>query len=422
MAGGGFGGGPWGGGPWGGSGSGDVGTDLDEVLTLSEALDIVLPFQVVGAISLSPFLVRVDFSHIVEPSHVPNFNPGNYPILPTLTVTGVSPGPTTRSVLLDTLEQGAVVYTVEVFNAESSGGDPIDLLNNDATFAGFPIAPTFFATAQSRTKVQFSFAQEMTQNFELLDPASYSITDLQGTPVPITSVALAGPSPVSRISFTLGAELDPGGYYVANILTSAVVTIIGVAITPPTDLFQWGEMQEAIRHLRPMEVRIQDFSGEVSGGLLGQPLGQVFFSPSLDAAAPNSSIQVDSLAVCTRAFDVYTVPVPPDPPLLATFAPNAPASTLGGNTTDAVLFAGFNHPNRLQEAQINLTDNPADTYGGAADGPADATLDEPLDPNFISLLNNPFWETFGGSGATFITADNLAPIPPGSSSNINLQP
>jgi len=422
MAGGGFGGGPWGGGPWGGSGTGEGNAIVAETLTLSEALDITLLFKVTGAISLSPFLVRVDFSHIVEPTHIPNFSPGNYLILPSLTVTGVSPGPTTRSVLLDTLEQGAVIYTVEVFNAESSGGDPIDLANNDATFAGFPIAPTFFATAQSRTKVQFTFAQEMTQNAELLDPASYSITDLQGTPVPITSIALAGPAPVSRIAFTLGAELDPGGYYVANILSLAVVTIVGVSITPPTDLFQWGEMQEAVRHLRPMEVRIQDFSGEVSGGLLGEPFGQVFFSPSLDAAAPNSSIQVDSLAVCTRAFDVYTVPVPPDPPVLATWSPNAPVTTLGGDTTDSVLFAGFDRPNRVQEAQINLSDNPTDTYGGATDGPADATLDEPLDPAFISLMNNPHWETFGGAGVTFITADNLAPIPAGSSSNINLQP
>ena len=415
---GGYGGGA--GGSWGSFSGGTPPAPVSETetLTLSEAITVSLPLTVVGAISLNPFLVRLDFSHPVDLGFGPTLTIGNYSIFPLLTVTGVNPSGDTRQLLIDTSEQGGVAYTLTVAAGRSTAGDLLDLANNTAVFAGFPIAPSFFATAQSRTKVQLTFSQEMTQDAALTDPASYTLTDLQGAPVPITAVNITGPTPISRVRFTLGAELDPGGYYVATVST-AVTTIVGLTITPDTDLFQWQEMQNAFRGVAPMVIPIENFTGEVTSGLLGQPAGQVFFSPSLEALAPNSSIQVDDVQVCTKAFDVYTPPSIPDPNPLTTWSAVTPNSVIGTE----VLYASFDRPNRMQEVQINLQGYlEQDTYTPPVDGPADATLDEPLDPNFISYLNNPFWETFGGAGTTFILADNLAPIPPGGSSNINLQP
>lgn len=156
--------------------------------------------------------------------------------------------------------------------------------------------------------------------------------------------------------------------------------------------------------------------------LLGEPLGQIFFSPALDTSVPaDSTIQVDSVSVCTRAYDVYEFPTLPDPHPLTTFG----ATWHNGsvlNDADSVLQATAE---RLGQAQIILSDHPQDTWSGAADGPADATLQETFDQTKVALLNvdeTAGWVLFDGVGTPFICADNLAPIGPGATTNINLQP
>jgi hypothetical protein len=140
----------------------------------------------------------------------------------------------------------------------------------------------------------------------------------------------------------------------------------------------------------------------------------VFFSPSLDVAAPNSAIQVDSVSVCTRAFDVYTPPAPLDPNPLYTWSNNGPAGNLGAGI---VLFTTFD---RLLGARLDLNIKPSDALGPYVDGPAVAILAQPFDPAYVSLLNNSYWNTFPGT-VTFITANNLAPIPPGPTVVITLE-
>lgn len=426
MAGGGFGGGPFGGGPWGGaapSGAGAQTADVADTITRTDGLTIqqtgsvtvsetivlsesatgTVPFGVLSAIALSPFQVRVFFSETIDQGYAPNFDPSNYTIAG-ITVTAVAEAPTPDSLVLTTSEQGPFVYTVVVSsNVKADSGGFIGAANS-AIFAGWPIQPTFFATGQSRTRVQLTFSTAMVQNTEYTDPASYTITDMNQTVLPITAATAVGPSPNRRLALDLGVELVPGGYYVATIVDPAVIAVNTLPVVPDADLFQWNEAPRPIGS-QPIFIRISDFTGEVSGGILGQPAGQVFFSPSLEAPAPNSSIQVDEISVCTRAFDVYTPPGPIDPEPLYTFG-GAVSSTLG----NSVLWAPFD---RLLGAQINLEDHPADTLGPYTDGPATATLEEPLDITYLSLLNNSFWTLFDGVGTPFITANNLAPIPPG---------
>jgi hypothetical protein len=410
---GGFGGGPWGGGPWGGAAlAGLTDVNVADTVPVADSLAVYLPLQVDAALALSPFLVLVTFSHHLDTGYAPNFQTTSYSIAG-LIVLAVGEGPNAFSVVLTTDEQGPFNYTVVVSDARSTAGDPIDPFDNSALFAGWPIIPTFFATAQSRTKVQFTFSAAMLQNAAYTDPASYTFTDMNGVNLPILSVTAVGTSPNQRLALELGTDLVPGGYYVATIISLLVQNLFTVNITPNTDLFQWNEAPRPVT-VTPIHIKLSNFTGEVTGGLLGQPLGQIFFSPSLEAVAPNSSIQVDEVSVCTRAFDVYTPPSPPDPNPLYTFSTGGPSGTLGG----AVLWARFD---RLLGAQINLGLNQTDNLGLYADGPAVAILAEPFDPAYISLLNNSFWTTFDGVGTPFITANNLGPIPPGPITVITLQ-
>lgn len=389
---GGWGSNPWGGGAYGGSLLGSV--DLVEGVPVSEGLDVYVPLRLDAAAAINAFLVELTFSHDLDLGFTPILSPSNYGITPSLSVYSVSPGPAPNQVRLITAEQAPVVYTLTVSQAKSVPGDVIDPAHRQLNFAGFPIAPTFFATAQSRMKVQLTFSTAMLQNAEFTDPASYSLTDLQGNAITINSVVASGTSPIRRVTFALDSELDPGGYYVATLLSNQIKTTGGLTISPETDLFQWNEMSAPI-NVGPLVIRLLDFSGEVTTGLLGQPAGQVFFSPALDADAPGSSIQVDSVSLCTRAYDVYEMPELPDPPLLYTFGGNGPGATavLGPST---VLFTTAE---RLGLARVNLTDSQQDTMPTAVDGPADATLVETIDITRAAFLNDSRWRTYPAVGA-----------------------
>lgn len=431
---GGFGGGNWGNNPFGAFGGGPAFSEtlsetvpvieslsslagyvetLAEAVSVVEALSILFPIKVVAAEAPTPFTVRVFFSAPLDPFFAPNFDPANYTIAG-LTVTEAFPGIDPNTVLLVTTEQGPFTYTVVAASAQSATGDTLDPLHDSADFPGFPVAPTFFATAQSRRKVQLTFATAMVQNLAYTSTVSYLLTDIDGNPIPLVSATPVGPTPNQRLDLVPATDLVPGGYYVVTIVSVQVRTLIAdFLITPNADIFQWKETPRPVPTI-PIVLSISAFSGEVSGGLLGQPLGQVFFSPSLDLAAPNSAIQVDSISVCTKAFDTYTPPSPPDPSPLYTFSAGGPSGTLGG----AVLFTTFD---RLLGAKLNLSIEPTDSFAPAVTGPAVAILQEVFDPAFISLLNNSFWTMFNGSGNPFITANNLAPIPPGPTQVIILE-
>lgn len=405
---------PYGTSPWAGVASGPI--EVSETVAISENLDIVLPLRLLAATSLTPYLIQLDFSHALNYGFAAILDPANYNIVPSLTIVSVS-SQSPNSVILSTEEQDPVIYTITVDQAESSSGDTIDAGSKTAVSAGFGATPTFFAAAQSRRKIQLVFSEEMEQNSDLTNVSSYLVTDLNLTAVSIDSVETYGPTPVQRVTLSLGADLDPGGYYVVWVTSLNIKTSGGLNLSPTYDMFQWGEMQAPV-FSAPLSIDISRFSGEVSGGLLGEPLGQVFFSPALGAAIADSSIQVDSVSCCTRAYDVYTMPSLPDPQPLATWGADQAYSSLIGSS-DSVLWAPAD---RLGLARTDLSDFQEETMPQAVDGPADATLQETFDQSRVSLLNVDDWGLYDGVVTSFKTADNLTPIPAGTTTNVNLQP
>jgi hypothetical protein len=408
-------GGGWGLGPWGGAAPSELPQDVTESVSVTESLSVYVPLKVLSAAVLSNVFVEITYSHAVDPSFGPNVDPGNFSISPSLIVVGaVITGPNT--VRLQTLQQSNVLYTITVAQGRSTPGDALDPLFDTATFTGALTAPSFFAAAQSDTKVMLTFSNEMEVDVEFTDPTNYDIRDFHGNTIVINTVVAQGPAPIRRATLELDSNLAKGGYYVAEV-DPAVTTTTALSISPTTDVFQWASMEAPI-FTGPIVVPIENFSGEVSDGILGDPDGLVFFSPALDVAVASSVIEIDEISVCTRAYDVYEAPQPLDPPFLYTFSPVGAAATsvLGVGT---VLWAP---PERVGLAHFELSEFAEDTMPTAVDGPADAILSEPIDITRASFLNDVRWQTFGGIATVFMTADNLTPIGPGPTTNISLQP
>jgi len=287
------------------------------------------------------------------------------------------------------------------------------LVSEDLGIVENGASASFYATAQSDRKVQLTFAVPMVVNAALTTPANYTVRDLVGNLIPVDSVHTTGLLPISRVYLELGADLRAGGFYTVMV-HSSVRTYADIPVYPPTVVFQWAEMAPPT-YERPLTISTRDFSGEVSEGLLGQPLGQVFFSPALNSPIGDSVIQVDEVSVCTKAYDEYHFPELRDPPMLRTFSRGAPPSLLNEATI-------WTPAERQGLARMNLADSEADTLLPPISGPATSTMREPIDITRAAFLNDNRWQLFGGTATVFITAENLTPIGPGPTIVRTLEP
>lgn len=166
------------------------------------------------------------------------------------------------------------------------------------------------------------------------------------------------------------------------------------------------KISEAIRVLP----EVQEGLDPSTTALFGVPNGQVFFSPALlPSLTTPSSISVDEVQVCTRAYDVYKFPEEIDPLPLYTHGGGLVPSFGSVLSPGFVLFSNFA---RLTGMQTNLTSTPKDDVPRPVDVGASIVLKQVYDPNRFSLLNNPAWHLFDNSGRPFITADNLSPVGP----------
>lgn len=372
------------------------------------------PYGLESATALSPNLVRLRYTSIFDVGFPALTSIANYHIFPALTVYTVIIE-SVQTVLLITSTQSDVVYTVTIDDARGYFGQPLDPALDSATFTGIPISPSFVAVATRKTRVRAIFSEAMLLNATLVNPAKYVLTDLNFNPIPILSVTPEQSSDIISTMLTLGADLTDERHYLLRIL-SGFVTAHGVPLTPSTAVFQWVENTQRI------SIPLEAFSGETQEGLLGEHSGLVFFSPALETSAANSIIQVDSVYVCTRAYDEYQFPQMPDPAVLFTHGSGITATPSVTVLNSNVLWAKFP---RLSEATLELENHLADTVPTAVSGPCDATLTEPWDLDYVSLQNNVAWKIFDNAGTPpryFITADNLAPIPSGSTVTYNLEP
>lgn len=143
--------------------------------------------------------------------------------------------------------------------------------------------------------------------------------------------------------------------------------------------------------------------------LFGRPEGLVFFSPSL-ANVANSTIQVDEVSTCTKAYDSYTFPEQEEPSRpLYTYSPLKSLTRVGSD----VLLRGST--TRAGGAVIELAVTERDQVDPAVDLDASFLLVETYPPARASLLSNPGWATFTTGilppKYVFKTLDNSSPLP-----------
>lgn len=411
----GFGGSGWGGGPWGGILSSFVTPTIDVTVSdtitiLSDDISYNTPLRVSQAVALSLLSVRVDFSQAVDPTYPPLSLISNYTI-PGLVVTGVTIFSPTQVVLQTTPAQLAITYVVTVGDAVSLNGDFLGA-DDSAAFNGFVVVPTFFAGAESPIKVEVRFSTAMLVNAALTNPASYSLVATDGgAVVPISSVTISEATPKTRVTLHLGANLVSKNYY-ALVLSNTILSLVGSNVSPNMYIFQWADMTQPV-FITPLEVPIRDFSGEIRGGLLGEPDGQVFFSPAFEDVSAQSTIQLEEVSVCTKAFDTYEVPSIPDPIPLMTFSRGI-TSVIGPTS---VLWATAE---RLGQARLNVSLKQVDALPQAYDSPCYGTLVETIDITKASFLNDIRWNMFPGT-TVFQTASNLTSIGPGPTSRVTLE-
>lgn len=368
-------------------------------------------FGVAAVRSLNSVQVRVTFTDLIDFSYSAILNPANYSFDNGLSALLVAID-SAQSVRITTSAQSEISYELVVASGRSLSGALIDPALDTGSFVGIMATRSFAAVAVAPATVRLLFGSPLTTNAALTTAGSYTITDLNGVPVPVLSARTEVLTHPTTVVLTLDSALTPTQGYQVTV-DSAVLTEAGAIVTPSTEPFMW------IEPTKNFTFPIRDFAGEIRGGLLGNHNGLVFFSPALDAPVANSIIQVDTVDVCTTAYDTYTPPQLIDPSPLFTYSPQGPSSLLGPS---AVLFARWN---RLVEAQVNVSDLRADTLPLALSSGATGTLTETWDITKVSLLNSPGWKTFDNTSEPplyFKTADNTAPIPAGATSVVVLEP
>lgn len=367
------------------------------------------PFQVESAVSLGLTSVRLEFTDLLDFTFGPTLAPSNYVISPPLVVLAVIQE-SAKSLVLLTTAQSNITYTVTATVGRSLFDTLLDQFHNQATFLGSQQSPTFFGVATTPTRVRAVFQQPMLLDANLTDPSNYTLEDVRGFPITVFSVTPEQPTNPSSVLLSLATPLVTQNFYELTLSTT-IHTTLGSPVDPPTSVFQW------VSTPNQTTVSVGAFSGEVQNGLYGIHNGLVFFSPALVTSAANSIIQVDEIDVCTKAFDEYHFPLEVDPLPFFTFGGTispAPQSLLN---SAASLWVNFP---RLFEAKLELGFHPSDVMPQAVDGPVSATFQEPWAIDRVALLNNASWRLFDNTGLTvpptFITADNLTPIPPGPTS------
>ena len=362
--------------------------------------------EVLSASALSPYTVVVRFGAALSPSSPAVTNPASYifePLSGSTTPTPVSAlVATPYSVRITTTEMAYGRYRVLVDGAlVDVDGNSLDPAHNSATFVAPARGTPFRAVAVGPRRVRLVFTLDLQQDDGLTDPSNYTISDFSGNAIRVSAVTFE-PSQ-SAVTLTLADDLYSTRWYVADV-GAGVSGQGGLPILPSKAGFQY------VRTARTATFPVRGFTGEVRGGLYGNPAGLLFFSPALTTSAANSTISVDRVSACTQAYDTYRPP-PPRPP-------TPPGIFLGGGPAGSgVLWAPWA---KLGETRLDLelgstaTPFSTDTVPEASDGPCTLTLQERWDPSRVSLLNNPAWRTYDQTATVtppmFICASNLTPI------------
>ena len=211
----------------------------------------------------------------------------------------------------------------------------------------------------------------------------------------------------------VGMSLQQGGTGYAVSITESMSSRVEVVPSsqPITDSVHQVSLAETYQVRESLAI-LPELPGPLSESqrrLFGRPDGLVFFTPSLTNVA-NSTIQVDDVKACTKAYDSYAFPPQEDAKTgLFTYASTAPLSKIG---TD-VLLGGSR--TRTGGVTFNLHNTEEDDVEPVVDLDASFLLTQTTDPERASLLNNPGWATFTPGIVppkyVFKTLDNSSPLP-----------
>ena len=377
------------------------------------------PFGAISAQSQTPYAATVTFNDLLDFTYLPNLDPTNYSI-PGLSVLAVSQY-TAATVWLETSAQSNVLYTVTIGFARDYFQRPLDPSLNQVTFQGDLAQATMTPVAVSDYKVRVVFSEVMLDDSNLRNALNYVVTDMSGNVITVDSATPEQPSNVVSVALSLDSPLVTDNTYQVTIDSSVHTLTGGLSVTPDTVKFFWVE-----ETVDPILIPFKEFTGEVANSIFGNPNGLVFFSPALNVSTPNSVIQVEEVDVCTTAFDTYQMPQPIDPIPLYTFGLGQPAGSVLGPGAGTCLWAPFP---RLAEAQFILSNTGShyvELVPHASDGMVVAIFQESWNLADVALLNNPAYVLFElglpdppppatvpVTQVQFITANNLAPIPPG---------
>lgn len=181
--------------------------------------------RVASAVALSQTQVRVVFDEAMQ-NDAALANPVNYTLTPaggsvarTASLASPQPGgfPTFVDVFLDgEMTDGVANYTVEVNNVADVGGNPIDVVFNDAIYDGIGIQPragNARGVAPAFTEVELSYNEAVKQvnagnGDDALNPANYAIV---GTSVVTVNSVNAGPT-ANTVELVITGMVDLGVY------------------------------------------------------------------------------------------------------------------------------------------------------------------------------------------------------------------
>jgi len=353
-------------------------------------------FRLLSAESLNSYTVVLQFNAPLNLSYAPNYLPVNY-VIPGLTVSRVTQNPSNpTSVILRTSKQQYILYTVTVLDVQNIQADTPDPQHRFAEFTGYSLTARFNARALAANRIRLFFYQPMLADNVLRHHNSYAVQNENGVYNPVLSATLEQPSNVTSVVLTLQNNLVSTEWYRVDV-SGLIKTVGGLSVIPRSATFQWVSRPPSV------QVGIDKFTGEARGGLFGNPMGQVFFSPALEEPLANSAIEVEEVAVCTTAYDSYTVPQPIDPFPLYTWKKHQPLRGLGAGV---VLWGAFP---RLMDAKFDLVSR----YEDEAEPPSDGAVSLSFSYSSYTTLNSNRWTLHAPYNENpFQTASNLSPMGP----------
>jgi len=355
-----------------------------------------VPLYGIGEVQvISDTLLRVVYTSYFDTGFAPLTDASNYSLTPSTSIYSVTvESPYTLILNVAPLSGGQ--YTLTVTQGLGYYNEPLDLSLASFTFtiAAGASGVVIHAIADRRVRIQFPLPMDL--NAQYLNPASYQISTLSpSAPISILTVTSEQiTAPYRSIILGLDQDMRDERQYLVSI-GAGIQTLTALDMSGDT-IFTRSE-----NHLQT-SVRVRDLQPGTHPLL--PPGNQIFFSPALEVSAPNSVIQIESVAVCSQVEDSYRFP--------------SQGATATGLKTfgPSLLNQGRLTPRRHSpEISIGVAVTSSETVSAPSEALPIGSMTETHPVSIGSLLNQTAWKMYHPSNAPtvhFRISNNLAPAPP----------